>query len=208
MPGVGDPCFAGQQVERLIQPGLDLLHRQRDGTRGGQLDGKRQPLQPFGDAPHRLSRQRHPRVHSLGAGGEQLRGRIGGQPVQRQHPLARSLQRPPAGHQHAQARAAGGCFFVSAAAEFGSRPGPVREEVAAAQRDWTGLLRAVAARARQIGELPAHTDPDQLAFQLASLLAGANLTYVLHDDPALLARARQAVRALLASPDRTLRDPL
>jgi hypothetical protein len=60
----------------------------------------------------------------------------------------------------------GGCFFVSAAAEFGSRPGPVREEV-----------------------------------------AGANLTYVLHDDPALLARARQAVRALLASPDRTTADP-
>jgi AcrR family transcriptional regulator len=94
----------------------------------------------------------------------------------------------------------GGCFFVSAAAEFGSRPGPVREEVAAAQRDWTGLLQAVAARARQAGELPARTDPGQLAFQLASLLAGANLTYVLHDDPALLTRARRAVHALLASP--------
>jgi AcrR family transcriptional regulator len=94
----------------------------------------------------------------------------------------------------------GGCFFVSAAAEFGSRPGPVREEVAAAQRDWAGLLQAIAARARHNGELPAHTDPDQLAFQLASLLAGANLTYVLHDEPALLDRARQAVRTLLADP--------
>ena len=96
----------------------------------------------------------------------------------------------------------GGCFFVSAAAEFGSRPGPVREEVAAAQRDWAGLLRAVAVRARDAGELPAHTDPDQLTFQLTALLAGANLSYVLHDDPVLLARARQAVHALLASPER------
>lgn len=95
----------------------------------------------------------------------------------------------------------GGCFFVSAAAEFGSRPGPVRQQVAAAQRDWAGLLRAVTARARDAGELPARTDPDQLAFQLTALLAGANLSYVLHDDPVLLARARQAVHALLAGPE-------
>jgi hypothetical protein len=93
----------------------------------------------------------------------------------------------------------GGCFFVSAAAEFGARPGPVRQEVAAAQHDWAHLLQTVAARARDTGELPPHTDPGQLAFQLATLLAGANLTYVLHDDPALLARARQAVHTLLAS---------
>jgi AcrR family transcriptional regulator len=95
----------------------------------------------------------------------------------------------------------GGCFFVSAAAEFGARPGPVRQEVAAAQRDWAQLLQSVATRARDTGELPAHTDPGQLGFQLASLLAGANLTYVLHDDPVLLDRARQAVHTLLASPE-------
>ena len=56
MPGISAPCFAGQQVERLIQPGFDLLNRQRDGTRGGQFDGKRQPFQPFDDAPNRLPR--------------------------------------------------------------------------------------------------------------------------------------------------------
>ena len=93
----------------------------------------------------------------------------------------------------------GGCFFVSAAAEFGSRPGAVRDEVAAAQRDWAQLLHSTAERARDVAELASDTDVDQLTFQLTTLLAGANLTFVLHDDPTLIARARTAVKNLLAS---------
>jgi AcrR family transcriptional regulator len=91
----------------------------------------------------------------------------------------------------------GGCFFVSAAAEFGSRRGPVHDQIAAAQREWTSLLRTVAEQAIAAGCLPPSADADQLAFQLAALLAGANLTYVLHDDRALLDRAYGAVDALV-----------
>lgn len=94
----------------------------------------------------------------------------------------------------------GGCFFVSAAAEFGSRRGAVHDEIASAQRQWTALLRSVAAEAVAAGRLSSAVDADQLAFHLAALLAGANLTYVLHDDPAALRRARAAVDAVL-SPD-------
>jgi AcrR family transcriptional regulator len=92
----------------------------------------------------------------------------------------------------------GGCFFVSAAAEFGSRRGPVHDEIAAAQMEWADLLRTVAEQAISAGRLPPSADADQLAFQLAVMLAGANLAYVLHDDPALLDRARGAVDALLS----------
>lgn len=91
----------------------------------------------------------------------------------------------------------GGCFFVSAAAEFGSRPGAVHNEVAAAQRDWAGLLRDVAQGAHDVGELAGDVDAEQLAFQLAALLAGANLMYVLHDDPAVIERARAAMKMLV-----------
>jgi AcrR family transcriptional regulator len=91
----------------------------------------------------------------------------------------------------------GGCFFVSAAAEYGSRSGAVHDEIAAAQREWTELLRGVTAEAIAAGRLPDSIEAEQLAFQLAAVLAGANLTYVLHDDPALLRRARTAVDALL-----------
>jgi AcrR family transcriptional regulator len=129
-------------------------------------------------------------------------GRIVTPALQNQSPLAQLRALAEGFLRYVEDRVfPGGCFFVSAAAEFGSRPGPVREEVAAAQRDWAGLLQAVAERARDAGELPVRADPGQIAFQLASLLAGANLSYVLHDDPALLSRARQAVDALLASPD-------
>lgn len=93
----------------------------------------------------------------------------------------------------------GGCFFVSAAAEFGARPGSVRDEVAAAQRDWAQLLHATAERARDAGELASDTDVEQLTFRLTTLLAGANLTFVLHDDATLMDRARAAVESLLAS---------
>ena len=92
----------------------------------------------------------------------------------------------------------GGCFFVSAAAEFGSRPGAVHNEVAAAQRDWAELLRDVAHRAHDAGELADDVDAEQLAFQLAALLAGANLMFVLHDDPTVIARARTAMEMLFA----------
>src|SRR5918996_878479 len=36
----------------------------------------------------------------------------------------------------------GGCFFVSAAAEFDTHPGPVKEEVAAFLRGWLATLEA------------------------------------------------------------------
>lgn len=87
----------------------------------------------------------------------------------------------------------GGCFFVSAAAEFGIRPGPVHDAIAAAQREWTELLSDEAEAAVMEGTLASSTDPTQLAFQLGAVLAGANLTFVLHNDPALLQRARSAV---------------
>ncbi len=35
----------------------------------------------------------------------------------------------------------GGCFFAGAVLEMGTRPGPVKEEIAVFQRDFTGLIR-------------------------------------------------------------------
>jgi Tetracyclin repressor-like, C-terminal domain len=60
-----------------------------------------------------------------------------------------------------------------------------------------GMHRPGRADVQASRELPS-ADADQLAFLLAANLAGANLAYVLHDDPALLDRARGAVDALLS----------
>ena len=92
----------------------------------------------------------------------------------------------------------GGCFFVATAAELGARPGRVHDRVAAYQRDWRELLEQTAREAGQAGELPAGTDPAQLAFELSAILAGTNIVAVLHDDDTAIDHARRAIAARLA----------
>lgn len=58
----------------------------------------------------------------------------------------------------------GGCFFVSAAAEFGARSGPVHDEIATVQQEWTDLLVAAAEHAHATGQLPGDATPEQTAF--------------------------------------------
>jgi AcrR family transcriptional regulator len=95
----------------------------------------------------------------------------------------------------------GGCFFVGAAAELGGRAGRLHDRVADVQQEWRDLLLHECQRAADQGELPPHTDPDQLAFELGALLAGTNVISVLHDDAGVIERARAAVRASLGLSD-------
>jgi AcrR family transcriptional regulator len=95
----------------------------------------------------------------------------------------------------------GGCFFVSASAEVGGRSGRVHDEVARIQQQWRDLLGREASAAVDRGELPANTDPQQLAFELGVILAGTNIVSVLHDDLAVIGRARSAVESRLSSED-------
>jgi AcrR family transcriptional regulator len=89
----------------------------------------------------------------------------------------------------------GGCFFASAAAEFDTHPGPVKEGVASFLRGWLATLEELAARAQQEGNLDATEDPAQLAFELDAYLLMANMAYLLHSDPLTLQRARAAIQA-------------
>jgi AcrR family transcriptional regulator len=91
----------------------------------------------------------------------------------------------------------GGCFFAATSLEMGTRPGPVKERVAAIQSGFTAMLRSFAATAVEQHELPAREDPDALAFELHAILLGADTKFVLHDDPAVLDLARQVVRRRL-----------
>jgi AcrR family transcriptional regulator len=88
----------------------------------------------------------------------------------------------------------GGCFFSAAAAGVGSWPGPLRDSIAAQQREWLTLLERLAREAQQLGELDSNLDPTQLAFELQALLAAANTAFILHGDAAVFDRARRAVR--------------
>ena len=91
----------------------------------------------------------------------------------------------------------GGCFFAAAALEMGTRPGPVKERVAALQSEFAALVRGFAATALEQHELPAREDPDRLAFELYGIMLAADTNFVLHDDPTVLKLARQIVRQRL-----------
>jgi AcrR family transcriptional regulator len=93
----------------------------------------------------------------------------------------------------------GGCFFVAAAAELGGRKGRVHDRVARYQQEWRELLRDSAREAAEQGELPAGTDPEQLAFELGTILTGTNIVAVLHSDDAAVTRGRRAVRERLGA---------
>lgn len=93
----------------------------------------------------------------------------------------------------------GGCFLSAASFEFDDRPGPVRDAVAAAARQWLELLEREATNARTTGDLSPDTRPDQLAFEINALLMAANWSNRLLDDPRSFQRARAAIEARLAA---------
>jgi AcrR family transcriptional regulator len=94
----------------------------------------------------------------------------------------------------------GGCFFACVAAEVDSRDGPVtdrlRELMAGGIDALAGMVRDAQAR----GEVDAGADADQVAFEIDSLLHGANAAFTLYRSDEPLERARRAIRDRLAQP--------
>ncbi len=91
----------------------------------------------------------------------------------------------------------GGCFFAATTAEYRSRPGPLRDAVAANLRLWHEFVDGAVGRAIDTGELAADLDAAQLSFEITALLDAANDASVLFDTEAPYARARGAIDALL-----------
>src|SRR5207302_5431711 len=68
----------------------------------------------------------------------------------------------------------GGCFFAAASAEFDSRPGPVRDEIASLTKAWLIALQDEIAFARSSKQLKTDADPVQVAFELHAYVQEAN----------------------------------
>jgi AcrR family transcriptional regulator len=92
---------------------------------------------------------------------------------------------------------AGGCFFAAAMAEVGSRPGVLRDAVAAHMEAWADTLHRVLTRAVEHGELEPVAEVDQLVFEIRTLLDGANTDSLLTGSSEPYARARTALKRLL-----------
>jgi AcrR family transcriptional regulator len=84
----------------------------------------------------------------------------------------------------------GGCFWGATSAEYDDRPGPVRDAIAASLDAWLGGLEH---QARAAGV----EHPERLAFEIYSLVMGANARYRLSGDERVFGYAREAIDELL-----------
>lgn len=96
----------------------------------------------------------------------------------------------------------GGCFFTAASFEFDSRPGPVRDRIAAVMKEWLATITRSVDGAIKAGHLKANIDAGQLAFEIKSVGIGAHSDYQLTDDKKAMGKARSIIldriRALAA----------
>ena len=92
----------------------------------------------------------------------------------------------------------GGCFMTAAASEFDGRGGPVATATRDAWARWSRLLERDARTAIETGQLPAGTDPAQVAFELNGIVMGLNNALQLHGDRSAPRRAHRAVARILA----------
>lgn len=87
----------------------------------------------------------------------------------------------------------GGCFWGATSAEFDDRPGAVRDAIVASLDAWLGALEH---QARAAGV----EQPERLAFEVYSLVMGANARYRLSGDKRVFDYARESIDQLLPEP--------
>jgi AcrR family transcriptional regulator len=98
----------------------------------------------------------------------------------------------------------GGCFFAAASAEFDSRPGSVRDEIASLTKAWLIALQEEIAFARSAKQVKAAVDPVQVAFELHAYVQEANWAFKLFNDKSAFSRTREAIAGYIGSPSRKL----
>lgn len=63
-----------------------------------------------------------------------------------------------------------GCIFISGAAEFDDRPGPVRDALVGSVKTWLAAVNRAVLQAKEMGDFPADSDEAQIAFELHGLI--------------------------------------
>jgi AcrR family transcriptional regulator len=86
----------------------------------------------------------------------------------------------------------GGCVMLGAAVEFDDQPGPVRDRVAALQREWMDSLARTVRGAIEEGHLRRDTDVEQFVFE------AFGIAFVCHHHRRLFGDKRARGRALAA----------
>jgi AcrR family transcriptional regulator len=91
----------------------------------------------------------------------------------------------------------GGCVFAAAAVELDDRPGPARDALVGAQKDWLETLAHAARIAQDEKHFRKALDAKQFAFEEFTLVYGAMIVHRLALDTRPGARLRAAFERLL-----------
>lgn len=91
----------------------------------------------------------------------------------------------------------GGCIFAASFAELDDRPGPARDRLFAAQRDWLGTLAGAVRIAIDEKHFRADVDPEQIAHELYANAFGLHFLARLGDRAIAERRTRTAFEHIL-----------
>jgi AcrR family transcriptional regulator len=94
----------------------------------------------------------------------------------------------------------GGCFWTAASMEMDGREGKVRDGIAAQLGNWHKVLGRDVKIAQRNAEIPDDVDPDQIAFEIRSLIMGLTQEEQLFGSLDAPSRARNAARRALGVP--------
>ncbi|MFY8054034.1 MAG: TetR/AcrR family transcriptional regulator [Limnohabitans sp.] len=84
-----------------------------------------------------------------------------------------------------------GCLYISGAAEFDDRPGPVRDALASSVKTWLKAVHRAVTQARDEEHLSADLDANQMVFEIHGLILA------LHYEARFLKSAQSLARASL-----------
>ena len=90
-----------------------------------------------------------------------------------------------------------GCIFISGAAEFDDRPGPVHDALASSVKTWLQALFRAIVQAQVCGHLGADADPHQVAFEIHGLILALHYEARFLKNPGSLERANTAFAHML-----------
>ena len=90
-----------------------------------------------------------------------------------------------------------GCIFISGAVEFDDRPGPVRDALAHAVRQWQDALFRAVVQAKECGHLAGQADAAQIAFEIHGLILALHYEARFLRKPGSLVQANQGFENIL-----------
>jgi AcrR family transcriptional regulator len=90
-----------------------------------------------------------------------------------------------------------GCIFISGAVEFDDRPGPVRDALAYAVRQWQDALFRAVVQAKECAHLAQYADAAQIAFEIHGLILALHYEARFLRKPGSLVQANQGFENIL-----------